>query len=76
MTNFISITMYSEYRFPQPEQAMKKQREIKKQYGYKPEVYLMRPSPNSNTYFSIVIPKGLVPINKKKDNLGNKVFDF
>jgi hypothetical protein len=71
-TNVKPITMYNEYRYPSPEQAAKKQREIKKQYGYKPEVYLIQPNPNSkDVFFSIVTPKGLVPINRK-----DKIFDF
>jgi hypothetical protein len=69
--------MYKEYRFLEPEKAAKKQKEIKKEFGYKPEIYLMRPKPNSPTYFSIVTPEGLIPINRnKKDRLGNQVFEF
>ena len=65
--------MYDEYRFKNPEQAARKQKEIKKQYGYKPEVYLIQ-NP-TQTWFGFAIPKGIVPINKK-DKLGSKVFDF
>ena len=61
---------YKEYRFPTPDKAFQKQKEMKKTFGYKPEVYAIKAS-DGTAWFSIVHPTGLIPMNKK-----DKVFDF
>lgn len=61
--------MYKEYRFPTPNKAIAKQKQMKKEYGYKPEIFQIK-TKSGQMWFSIVHPEGLIPINKKKG------FDF
>ena len=67
--------MYKEYRFPTPDRAFKKQKEIKKIYGYKPEVFAIKASDGS-AWFSIVTPVGLIPIIGKENKKDKELFDL
>jgi hypothetical protein len=61
---------YKEYRFNTPDKAFQKQKEMKRNFGYKPEVYAIKTSDGS-AWFGFAVPHGIIPVNRK-----DKIFDL